>query len=169
MKQILTIPFQTDYPPSRYMAFIGRMYMKIYHFLFIIIIFSLLSVRCNLNKNPISGYSNKYEGKWHWIRTVGGIFPRVITPEEGAITIIQYDNKNTFRLFRNDTLKVMAKYTIEQKDRDRDKISYSNIVTYDYNFYQDTEYLKVYGDTLDIWDGMIDGYFSLYLKELLVY
>ena len=139
--------------------------MKRYFFLpfMIVLIFSI--IRCDLDKNPISSYSSKYEGKWRWIKTVGGFAPIVITPDEGTTVIIKYDNKNTFKLFRNDTLKVSAKYNIEQTDYYRDKILYLNIVTYDYHFNRDYEYVYLSGDTLDIWDGAMDGFFSWYIKE----
>ncbi|MEJ2056170.1 MAG: hypothetical protein P8X42_19825, partial [Calditrichaceae bacterium] len=65
--------------------------MKKYYFLFNIIIVFLFFLRCDFDKNPISSYSDKYEGKWRWIQTVGGLFPSVITPGEGLILIIQYD------------------------------------------------------------------------------
>jgi hypothetical protein len=141
-----------------------RVYIKKFHFLFVFIVIFFLLVGCNVDKNPISIYSGKYEGKWCWIKTEGGLFPKVMTPEEGVTIIIQYNNKNIFRIFRNDSLKVIAHYTIEKADYGRDRISYDNIVTYDYYFNRDTEYAKIYSDTLDIWDGDLDGFFSWYIK-----
>ena len=139
--------------------------MKKYYFLFNIIIVFLFIVRCDIDKNPISSYSDKYEGKWRWIQTAGGLFPSVSTPKDGLILIIQYDKENKFRIFKNDTIKVIADYTYEKADSLRDKISYKNIVTYDFYFNRNYEYAYLHGDTLEIWDGMFDGYFSWYIKE----
>jgi hypothetical protein len=80
--------------------------------------------------------------------------------------IIQFDHKNNFKLFRNDTLKVNAKYEIERmEDYNGDRILYTNIVTYDYKFNREYEYPYLHGDTLELWDGMDDGNTRIYIKE----
>ena len=136
--------------------------MKKYYFLFTIIFF----ISCDFDKNPIASDSNKYVGKWIWIKTVGGILPIVTEPEEGILIYIQYDIKNVFKIFRNDTLKVKAKYVIERmEDYNGDRILYTNIVTYEYRFNREYEYPYLHGDTLEIWDGIDDGYTCFYIKE----
>lgn len=141
--------------------------MKFPHLLLIFITTFLLLMNCTVNKNPISSDTNPYVGTWRWIKTVGGLFPRVITPGEGLTIKINYDNSYTYRVFRNDILKMISHYKIKPIEYYYydNKILYTNIVTYNYHFNQDAEYARIYSDTLEIWDGMIDGYFSWYIKE----
>ena len=139
--------------------------MKFLNLFILIITAFLLFMNCTTDKNLVSSELNQYIGTWRWINTTGGLFPRVIVPEDGENVIIQFDSKNAFRLFRSDTLKVSAQYSLEKAEHTFDKISYSNTVTYGYNFNRSAEYVHAHGDTLDVWDGMIDGYLSLYVKE----
>ena len=135
-----------------------NIYKIILYFLFL-----LLFNTCSKD-NPAGSNSTLYSGTWLWLKTVGGIFPRVITPENGMSLKVSFDNLNNYKIYRNDSLKVSANYKIEEDEYDWDKISYSNIVTYDYNFNTDTDFAEIHSDTLQIWDGMIDGYFSFYKK-----
>jgi hypothetical protein len=138
--------------------------MKKYFFLLFIFVLFFIIINCSLDKNPVSSYFNKYEGKWRWIKTTGWFATSL--PEEGHPMIIQFDHKNNFKLFRNDTLKVNAKYEIERmEDYNGDRILYTNIVTYDYKFNREYEYPYLHGDTLELWDGMDDGNTRIYIKE----
>lgn len=132
---------------------------------FIVLLGLLLFVTCTVNRDPLSNSYDKYEGSWRWIKTIGGFAPRVITPEEGQTVIIRYDDQLKYRLFRNDTLKVSAHYSIEKTDHYGDKFIYTHISTYDYHFDRESEFATLHGDTIEIWDGMIDGYFSWYVRE----
>lgn len=126
-------------------------------------LFLFLFITCS-EENPIGNNFNSYSGNWLWLKTEGGFFPRVITPEDGMTLKISFDNLNNYKIYRNDSLKVVANYKIEEVENDWDKLSYSNIITYDYNFNTDTDFVEIHSDTLQIWDGMIDGYFSFYKK-----
>ena len=137
--------------------------MRNKYFGIILVLCSVLMLYCS-EENPSESIYNKYQGTWLWFRTVGGIVPRVITPKEGVTIKISYDKKGLFRKFRNDSLKVTANYNIEDSDYNRDKISYSNVVTNDYHFDSKYQFLRLTADTLNIWDGVDDGFFSFYKK-----
>lgn len=103
------------------------------------------------------------------MKTVGGLFPRVITPKNGNAIKIVYDGYGIFGLYRNDSLKVSAIYNVGKIEYGYEKISYSNIMTYNYYFTSMQEYAKVRTDTLEIWDGLTDGFFSFYKKKIKTY
>lgn len=94
-------------------------------------------------ENPTESLTAKYQGSWSWFRTVGGIFPRVITPEEGTTIKINFDSQGVFRKFRNDTLKVIAKYRVDESQHNLDKITYSEVITYDYIFNTEFNYAQI--------------------------
>ena len=126
-------------------------------------IFLFLFNTCS-DENPVSSNTNQYYGSWVWLKTVGGFAPRVIVPAPGTELKISFDYFNNYKLYLNDTLKVSANYKIEVVENGWDKLSYSNIVTYNYNFSGYNEFIEKHSDTLQAWDGMIDGYFSFYKK-----
>jgi len=139
--------------------------MKSYFLQIILILSFFILTDCDPDKNPVAGEPSQYAGTWRWIKTVGGIFPRVITPEEGSSLKLYFSDGHTFKIFRNDSMKVVAHYKIESEDSAWDKISYSQIETYDFHFSGDTEYAYIYSDTLQIWDGMDDGFYGFFVKE----
>jgi len=118
---------------------------------------------CSVN-NPVENNYGKYYGTWLWLKTEGGFFPRITTPDSGTTIKICFDNFNTFELVRNDSLKVTAHYNIEVKDSYWDKISYSSIKTFDFIFDTSAVYTQVHSDSLTIWNGASDGFFSFYKK-----
>jgi hypothetical protein len=132
-------------------------YVKLFYLLFVFVF-----ITCS-DENPVENDFNIYNGTWLWLKTQGGLFPRVIVPEEGVTTEIHFNNGN-FKICRNDSVKVNAIYKIENYDTIWDKISYSNIMTDNYNFKSGPDLAAIYSDTLAIWDGMIDGFFSIYKK-----
>jgi hypothetical protein len=135
------------------------------NYLFLILIsFVFLFISCS-EKNPVENNESKYSGTWIWLNTVGGIFPRKFTPAEGGPLKISFDEQHLFRKYRNDSLKVICNYNIEEVKNNRDKISYFNVTTYDYYFTSEPEYVNLKNDTLEIWDGVIDGYFSFFKKS----
>lgn len=129
-----------------------------------IIILLCLLVFTGCTDNPTESIFGKYNGTWQWLETSGGFFGRVITPEKGVTVKIFYGKLNTYKLYCNDTLKVQANYNFEGSEKGYDKITYSNIITYNYNFYQTNCYSRVYSDTLLSTDGYTDGYTSYYKK-----
>ncbi len=125
----------------------------------------LLSFTNCSEENPIESNSNKYIGNWIWQKTVGGIFPRVITPESGVTIKIGFNNNDKYELYWNDTLKVKSEYVIEEREDDWDIITFSNMETYYYYSDDKLNYGEITSDTLLIWDGEIDGFFSTYYKQ----
>ncbi len=128
----------------------------------ILLLLILSFTGCSEN-SPTENNFSSYQGTWLWLKTVGGFAPRVITPKEGTTLLLNFDNFNEFRIYRNDFLKVIAKYRIENS-KYGDKISYANAETYNFNFSTDPGYGTISSDTLSISDGYIDGYFSFYKK-----
>ncbi|MGA9291025.1 MAG: hypothetical protein WBV81_00430 [Ignavibacteriaceae bacterium] len=134
-------------------------------FLFIISLFCCYNFISCSEPGPTETGSNKYAGSWLWLKTEGGFFTRIIKPKDGISVIISYDNFGKFTEYRNDSLKVIAGYCLGQGEHTQDKITYSNIITSD-NFYFDSmpDYPAVQNDTLVLWDGMMDGFFSFYKR-----
>jgi hypothetical protein len=128
----------------------------------ILLIIIWLFTSCSEN-SPTENNFSSYYGTWLWLKTEGGFSPRVFTPKEGTTLKLYFDSFNNFRIYRNDSIKVAANYRI-QNSQYGDKISYSNVTSYNYTFYQDTGFGRIYSDTLYIWDGAIDGFFSFYKK-----
>jgi len=124
----------------------------------------LLFICCDV-KNPVSSIQTDYIGTWNWFKTVGGFFPTIRTPEDGRTITIHFTKRNIFSLYFGDTLKVVARYKIEPAEHDQDKITYSNITEYDYHFENNPVFARISLDTLRIWDGQMDGFFSYYTKE----
>ena len=129
----------------------------------LILQFFLLFASCSIDNADERSF-NKYNGTWLWLRTEGGLFPRVILPEAGQTLKISFDSFGFFRIIRNDSLKVIARYKIEEAENDHDKIYYYNIISNNYEFNTVYSYSKIHLDTLGIWDGAFDGFFSFYKK-----
>ena len=139
--------------------------MRFFFFLLLNLCTIVLILQCSEDQNPVSGTIKSYTGSWRWIRTTGGIGGQTTVPGEYDVIIRKYDKTQNYRLYHNDSLKVRADYTIEPFEYDLDKISYSNIITYNYYLNREYEYAMIHGDTLQIWDGNIDGYFSWFIKQ----
>lgn len=129
----------------------------------LILLFIFLYTGCGTN-SPVEDNFVKYRGTWLWIEASGGIMGRVFYPDNGEILKLEFDNFNIFRMIQNDSLKVLANYSIEKNDGIYDKITYSNIVNYNFPLYQTTAYAFVSSDTLVIWDGAYDGYMYSFKK-----
>lgn len=138
---------------------------KMKHPLIIIFLFlcGYVFISCSESNSTQSDYY-KYKGTWLWLKTTGGFAGTVTTPKEGTSIKISYDEFGRFKEFRNDSLKVIANYNIEEVENNNDKISYSDIATYNFYFNPESDYAQRSNDTLFLWDGMIDGYFSFYKK-----
>ena len=135
---------------------------KIYLIRIVSLLFILPFAGCSEN-SPTENNFSSYYGTWLWLKTEGGFAPRVFTPKDGTTIKLYFDSFNNFRIYRNDSLKVTANYKIENS-KFGDKISYSNTAVNNYTFYPDTGYGRIYSDTLRVWDGAIDGFFSFYKK-----
>ncbi|MFA6598409.1 MAG: hypothetical protein WCS69_11840 [Ignavibacteriaceae bacterium] len=134
------------------------------NYLYILLFFCFSLVSC-FDDDAIEYNITKYNGKWLWLKTVGGFGPTLSTPKEGETIKISFDDHlSEFSISRNDTTKVTAKFKVEKAEDGRDKISYTNVATWDYYFNSEPNYTQIKTDTLEIWDGMIDGYFSFYKK-----
>ncbi len=129
----------------------------------IIFLISFIFVSCSENNSTQSDYY-KYKGTWLWLKTVGGFGGTVTNPQEGTSLKINFDEFSRYRIFRNDSLKVIASYYVEPTDYGNDKISFVNVTTFNYHFSSAPEYVKIKNDTLSSWDGMMDGYISFFKK-----
>ena len=135
----------------------NRYLQKIFLLLFFLSIYSC--------ENSVESNYDKYYGEWIWQKTEGGIFPRIIKPEEGVTVIISFDIFGNYRVIRNDTLKLIAQYSIAKTDHDFDKVTFSNIITNSNGYIDTIQYAKISENLLEIWDGAIDGFFSTYIKR----
>ena len=129
----------------------------------LILLFLIATFNCS-EDNPVGSEADKYYGVWTWMKTVGGIFPTVREPENGDVIKIYFDDNEIFKLVKNDSIKVFSKYIVEEKENEWDRITYSNIKTYNYYFNPSINYTQLKSDTLIIWDGYMDGYFSFYKR-----
>lgn len=128
-----------------------------------VLIFGLLYTSCSETSSSESEFS-KYTGTWLWIKTTGGFAGVEITPAEGTSLKISFDEFGRFRLYRNDSLKVIATSTVKQSKNVYDIISYSDITTFNFSFDSSNDYAYLQNDTLSLWDGMYDGFFSAFKK-----
>jgi hypothetical protein len=133
---------------------------KIALFFFIL---SLLA-GCSDN-NPTESIFNKYSGSWQLFKISGGFTGSTHFIGKETTIIINYSTFSAFRLTRNDTLRVFANYRIAKSEYSNDIITYSNVITYSYDFYPKLVYAQIYSDTLIISDGYADGY-SYYYKRI---
>jgi hypothetical protein len=129
------------------------------------ILFMGLSIFTSCSEDtPTESNNNLYTGTWLWVVTTGGFAGQVIKPEEGTTLKILFDDFSNFRVFRNDTLLVSAKYRIEKLDSLWDSITYSDIITYKSYYFNNPVHSKIDLNKLTIWDGWIDGYSHTYKK-----
>jgi len=118
---------------------------------------------CSDNDSLQSDYF-KYKGTWLWLKTEGGFIGEVTTPEEGTSVKINFDEFGRYRLFRNDSIKVSANFKIQKTEDGYDRISYFDVTSFNFHFAAESNYAKRTNDTLTLWDGMADGYFSFFKK-----
>ena len=123
----------------------------------------LIIVGCSGDNPTENSYSN-YNGTWQLFKITGGFTGSTYIPGKGNITKLSFGNYYTFKLYRNDTLKVIANYKIDKLAHSYNKISYSNIISYKYDFYPTVCYAQISSDTLITTDGYADGYTSYYRK-----
>lgn len=128
----------------------------------IILSFVMVAFSC---ENSTEIQRDKLIGEWSWKKTEGGFFGQTIEPLEGVSIVICFESTGIYKIFRNDTLKLIANYKIGKGFENYDKISYSNIKTIDYKYHQEYDYVTISDKTLILWDGSDDGYFSSYLKK----
>ncbi|GEM_PF-3015267 len=129
-----------------------------------ILILLISSLSCT--DDIVQSSNDGLNGEWQWIKTEGGFAPHVIVPEPGTSLIISFQYNRNFILFRNDSIKVTAKYDeADYENNWNKKITFKNINTFNYSFEFDSVFVKIDSDTLTIWDGMFDGFFSYYLKK----
>jgi hypothetical protein len=129
----------------------------------IVSLFSIILMSCSDNDSTQSDYY-KYKGTWLWLKTEGGFIGEVKTPEEGTSLKIILDEFGRYRLFRNDSIKVIANFKIQKTENSYDRISYFDVTSFNYYFTAESNYANRRNDTLMLWDGMDDGYFSFFKK-----
>ena len=100
-------------------------------------------------------------GKWNWVESFGGIGGVRLTPEsEGYTKTHVYSPDSTFLGFRNDSLMIVAKYSITRK-----------LVWYKYMAEvlqvgeQIEQIIEFWGnDTLGLGDHVVDGFGHLFVR-----
>ena len=100
-------------------------------------------------------------GKWSWVESVGGFAGVRLTPEsEGYTKTHVYTPDSTFFGFRNDSLMIMAKYSITRK-LVWDKYM-ADVLQVDE---QIEKIIKFRGnDTLSLGDHVVDGFGHLFVR-----
>jgi hypothetical protein len=135
-----------------------------YNFKIVIIFFVLFLVAGCSDNNPTESIFSKYSGSWQLFKISGGFSGSTHIIGRETTIIINYGTFSAFRLTRNDTLRVFANFRIAKSEYGNDIITYSNVITYNYDFYPKLIYAQIYSDTLIISDGYADGYSYFYKK-----
>ena len=137
--------------------------MKQYFRLLVIIVISVAWVipgGCG-KKSVKSEFNHPIIGKWNWVESFGGIGGVRLTPEsEGYTKTHVYSPDSTFLGFRNDSLMIVAKYSITRKlvwD------SYmAEVLQIEGQIEQIIEFRG--NDTLGLGDHVIDGFGHLFVR-----
>jgi hypothetical protein len=128
--------------------------------IFIHILFSLLllTIACKENSTQAANQSGLV-GKWLWKQTTGGIAPRTFYPAGNNIYLLQITKDNNFIESRNDTVTFSDYFIIYI-----DTTYKEQIIDFTNSNRNNIEVNKVSSDSLTLWDGMFDGYFSFYTR-----
>lgn len=128
--------------------------------IFVILIFLLACAGCGKKVVKSESY-HPIVGTWSWVESFGGIGGVRLTPEsEGYTKTHVYSPDSTFFGFRNDSLMIVAKYSITRK-----------LVWDSYM----AEVLQIEGqiekiiefqgnDTLGLGDHVVDGFGHLFVR-----
>lgn len=130
---------------------------------FYIFLTFLLFIACS-DDNPVENIYDNYNGTWVWYKSIGGFGGETILPEEGEIVKRVYQNSEFFYSTRNNLLKMTARIKFERFRDEGDMIHYYDISGHNYPF-NEIEMVKIYSETLQVWDGAIDG-FTYYFKRV---
>jgi len=129
----------------------------------VILVISIFLLACaGCGKKAVKSVSyHPIVGTWSWVESVGGIGGVRLTPEsEGYTKTHVYSPDSTFLGFRNDSLMIVAKYSITRK-----------LVWYKYMAEvlqvgeQIEQIIEFWGnDTLGLGDHVVDGFGHLFVR-----
>lgn len=124
------------------------------------ILFSLLLliIACKENSTQATNQSDLV-GTWLWKQTTGGIAPRTFYPTGNNIYLLQITKDNNFIESHNDTV-TFSDYFITYIDTTYRE----QIIDFTNSNRHNIVVKMVSSDSLSLWDGMIDGYFSFYTR-----
>lgn len=131
----------------------------------LLLFLSLSSLCCSDIGETVDPNVSALEGKWDWIKSVGGIFPMVITPETAGYTrSFLFTKEGTFSYLKNNILCVDGRFqlTYEQVGM---VMTFTNLNIYHGEYFRIPKVgAEIVGDTLVINDLMFDGFFHTYHK-----
>lgn len=136
-----------------------KKYLK---YVVVVVIGVLLLISLGCGKKVVKSVSyHPLVGTWSWIESVGGIAGVRLTPEsEGYTKTHVYSPDSIFLGFRNDSLMIVAKYSITRK-LVWDKYM-ADVLQVDE---QIEKIIKFRGnDTLSLGDHVVDGFGHLFVR-----
>ena len=126
--------------------------------------FSFLIFGCTQGTGPSNSTVSQLSGSWRWIQSVGGIFPRVVTPPSGSVVEDSFTPDGAFSRVVNDTTVVTATYSVTDENNGP-FIGYTNVQTYHgYTFEGYGEWFQVENDTLRLTENASDGFQHTYVR-----
>lgn len=99
-------------------------------------------------------------GTWLLKQQTGGFAGQTYYPPEGTTFLLQVTDDNRFVESRNDTVTFSDRFIVHID-------SVENVQLIDFIDSKRTSVFvqKVTSDSLTLWDGMMDGFFSFYIRE----
>ena len=88
---------------------------------------------CTDRGSPVAHEISEISGEWTWVKSTGGFFPRLITPDSSQVIKDVYRPNGSFYRFRNDSLIVSAHFTISESESMRLRTLIDIEASYGYN------------------------------------
>jgi hypothetical protein len=128
--------------------------------------FCFLIFGCTQGTGPSNSTVSQLSGSWRWVQSVGGIFPRVVTPPSGTVVEDSFTPDGAFSRVVNDTTVVTATYFLTDENNGP-FIRYTNVQTYHgYTFEGSGESIQVENDTLRLTENVTDGFQHTYVRAI---
>jgi hypothetical protein len=79
---------------------------------------ALIFTSCSIFGTDSHSVHSKIVGRWQWIRSEGGLFPKVITPDCTGVPErhLIFKADHTYLSFQTDSLVQKGKYTLKKED-----------------------------------------------------
>lgn len=88
---------------------------------------------CTDRGSPVAHEISEISGEWTWVKSTGGFFLRLITPDSSQVIKDVYRPNDSFYRFRNDSLIVSAHFTISESESMRLRTLIDIETSYAYN------------------------------------